>query len=119
MPSAKGTQFAELNANRVSALCQDLPTTPGTKLYWRLYPEEGATCVPDSPHIIGCPNAGPQADESEPGTVPQPGAVDPAAAGRTDLIPAGSSGPRGGRPGTADPVSRPAQLQEGQHDASP
>ncbi|MEW9518145.1 DUF7507 domain-containing protein [Streptomyces tubercidicus] len=37
VPSADGTQFAELNAYQVSTLYQDLPTTPGTKLYWRLY----------------------------------------------------------------------------------
>jgi uncharacterized repeat protein (TIGR01451 family) len=37
VPSADGLQFAELNANEVSTLYQDLPTTPGTKLYWRLY----------------------------------------------------------------------------------
>ncbi|GAA3896688.1 hypothetical protein GCM10022244_03570 [Streptomyces gulbargensis] len=37
VPSAEGAQFAELNANEVSTLYQDLPTTPGTKLYWRLY----------------------------------------------------------------------------------
>ncbi|MFE2930027.1 hypothetical protein [Streptomyces sp. NPDC059221] len=37
VPAADGTQFAELNANQVSTLYQDLPTTPGTKLYWRLY----------------------------------------------------------------------------------
>ncbi|MEW1654011.1 isopeptide-forming domain-containing fimbrial protein [Streptomyces sp. NPDC093707] len=37
VPSADGVQFAELNANQVSTLYQDLPTTPGTKLYWRLY----------------------------------------------------------------------------------
>lgn len=37
VPSAEGEQFAELNANQVSTLYQDLPTTPGTKLYWRLY----------------------------------------------------------------------------------
>ncbi|MGW1012246.1 DUF7507 domain-containing protein [Streptomyces termitum] len=36
VPSADGQQFAELNANQVSTLYQDLPTTPGTKLYWRL-----------------------------------------------------------------------------------
>ncbi|MET9662710.1 isopeptide-forming domain-containing fimbrial protein [Streptomyces sp. NPDC006510] len=35
--SADGSQFAELNAYEVSTLYQDLPTTPGTKLYWRLY----------------------------------------------------------------------------------
>ncbi|MFD5558504.1 isopeptide-forming domain-containing fimbrial protein [Streptomyces sp. NPDC127068] len=37
VPSAVGSQFAELNAYQVSTLYQDLPTTPGTKLYWRLY----------------------------------------------------------------------------------
>ncbi|MEU1944738.1 isopeptide-forming domain-containing fimbrial protein [Streptomyces sp. NPDC020125] len=37
VPAAEGTQFAELNANQVSTLYQDLSTTPGTKLYWRLY----------------------------------------------------------------------------------
>ncbi|MEU6476722.1 hypothetical protein ABZ858_07475 [Streptomyces sp. NPDC047017] len=35
--AADGVQFAELNANLVSTLYQDLPTTPGTKLYWKLY----------------------------------------------------------------------------------
>ncbi|MFF8030978.1 hypothetical protein [Streptomyces sp. NPDC016626] len=37
VPAADGVQLAELNANQVSTLYQDLPTTPGTKLYWRLY----------------------------------------------------------------------------------
>ncbi|MBD3575229.1 DUF11 domain-containing protein [Streptomyces sp. KD18] len=37
VPAAEGTQFAELNANEVSTLYQDLATTPGTKLYWRLH----------------------------------------------------------------------------------
>jgi uncharacterized repeat protein (TIGR01451 family) len=37
VPSTDGQQFAELNANQVSTLYQDLPTTPGTKLYWRLF----------------------------------------------------------------------------------
>ncbi|MFC8172299.1 hypothetical protein ACFUJU_04170 [Streptomyces sp. NPDC057235] len=37
VPSAEGEQFAELNANQVSTLYQDLPTTPGTTLYWRLH----------------------------------------------------------------------------------
>ena len=36
--SAKeGRQFAELNADAVGALYQDLPTTPGQKLVWSLY----------------------------------------------------------------------------------
>lgn len=37
VPSAVGSQFAELNAYQVSTLYQDLPTTPGTRLYWKLY----------------------------------------------------------------------------------
>ncbi|NEE54930.1 DUF11 domain-containing protein, partial [Streptomyces sp. SID8455] len=37
VPSAHGAQFAELNANQVSTLYQDLPSAPGTTLYWRLY----------------------------------------------------------------------------------
>ncbi|MGP4099527.1 DUF7507 domain-containing protein [Nonomuraea sp. KM90] len=36
VPAGDGKQFAELNANQVSTLYQDLPTTPGTRLYWRL-----------------------------------------------------------------------------------
>ncbi|WP_433443935.1 isopeptide-forming domain-containing fimbrial protein [Nonomuraea sp. CA-141351] len=36
VPPAEGGQFAELNANQVSTLYQDRPTTPGQKLYWRL-----------------------------------------------------------------------------------
>ncbi|MFE1196134.1 isopeptide-forming domain-containing fimbrial protein [Streptomyces olivaceoviridis] len=37
VPAAQGVQFAELNANYFSTLYQDVPTTPGTKVYWRLY----------------------------------------------------------------------------------
>ncbi|TWV55579.1 DUF11 domain-containing protein [Streptomyces misionensis] len=37
VPAAEGVQFAELNANQVSTLYQDLPTTPGATLYWRLH----------------------------------------------------------------------------------
>ncbi|MGW9118133.1 DUF7507 domain-containing protein [Streptomyces sp. NPDC055663] len=37
VPAAHGSQFAELNARQVATLYQDLPTTPGSKLYWRLY----------------------------------------------------------------------------------
>ncbi|MEV0622651.1 DUF11 domain-containing protein [Nonomuraea sp. NPDC050404] len=36
VPAGDGRQFAELNANQFSTLYQDLPTTPGTRLYWRL-----------------------------------------------------------------------------------
>ncbi|MEV5705345.1 Ig-like domain-containing protein [Actinoallomurus sp. NPDC052274] len=37
VPAADGQQFAELNANQVSTLYQDLPTVPGTRLTWSLY----------------------------------------------------------------------------------
>ncbi|WP_405922388.1 hypothetical protein [Streptomyces sp. NBC_00122] len=37
VPAAVGTQFAELNANQVSTLYQDLETIPGVTLYWSLY----------------------------------------------------------------------------------
>ncbi|MEE1742409.1 hypothetical protein PUR49_38685 [Streptomyces sp. BE147] len=37
VPAVHGSQFAELNARQVATLYQDLPTTPGSKLYWRLY----------------------------------------------------------------------------------
>lgn len=36
VPSAEGNNFVELNANEVSTLYQDLPTTPGTTLQWSL-----------------------------------------------------------------------------------
>ena len=34
VPAYSGQQFVELNANMQSALYQDMPTTPGTKLMW-------------------------------------------------------------------------------------
>ncbi|MGC5010321.1 Ig-like domain-containing protein [Streptosporangium sp. DT93] len=37
VPAADGQQFAELNANQVSTLYQDLPTVPGTRMTWSLY----------------------------------------------------------------------------------
>ncbi|MEU7455785.1 Ig-like domain-containing protein [Streptosporangium roseum] len=37
IPAADGQQFAELNANQVSMLYQDLPTVPGTPMTWSLY----------------------------------------------------------------------------------
>ncbi|MBC1235453.1 immunoglobulin-like domain-containing protein [Listeria booriae] len=36
-PSISGNQWAELNANEVSALYQDVPTTPGVKVRWQVY----------------------------------------------------------------------------------
>lgn len=32
-----GAQWAEINANEVAALYQDIPTTPGTKIHWQVY----------------------------------------------------------------------------------
>ncbi|MBC1515390.1 immunoglobulin-like domain-containing protein [Listeria immobilis] len=32
-----GNQWAELNANQVAALYQDIPTTPGVKVHWQVY----------------------------------------------------------------------------------
>ena len=37
VPAADGQQFAELNANQVSTLYQDVPTVPGTPMTWSLY----------------------------------------------------------------------------------
>ncbi len=37
VPAADGQQFAELNANEVSTLYQDVPTVPGTVMTWSLY----------------------------------------------------------------------------------
>lgn len=34
--AADGTQFAELNANQAGALYQDVLTTPGSEIYWRV-----------------------------------------------------------------------------------
>jgi uncharacterized repeat protein (TIGR01451 family) len=36
VPAFEGRQFAELNATQASTLFQDLPTTPGQQLFWRL-----------------------------------------------------------------------------------
>lgn len=36
VPAAEGNNFVELNANQVSTLYQDVPTTPGTTLQWSL-----------------------------------------------------------------------------------
>ncbi|TDC67556.1 DUF11 domain-containing protein [Streptomyces hainanensis] len=56
VPSAEGAQFAELNANEVSTLYQDLPTTPGTTLYWRLY-HRGRLGVDTMALDIGAPGS--------------------------------------------------------------
>lgn len=55
-PPAEGRQFAELNANEVSTLYQDQPTTPGAKLYWRLS-HRGRLGVDTMALDIGAPGA--------------------------------------------------------------
>ena len=46
--AASGTQFAELNANEPGALYQDVLTTPGAKLYWKLYHRGRGTTAYDN-----------------------------------------------------------------------
>ncbi|MFC6081273.1 Ig-like domain-containing protein [Sphaerisporangium aureirubrum] len=56
VPSADGAQFAELNANQVSTLYQDLPTVPGTPMTWSLY-HRGRLGTDVMRVLIGAPNA--------------------------------------------------------------
>lgn len=56
VPAAEGTQFAELNANQVSALFQDVATTPGSVLHWRLS-HRGRQGVDTMALDIGTPGA--------------------------------------------------------------
>nr|WP_201784395.1 DUF11 domain-containing protein [Nonomuraea pusilla] len=55
-PPAEGRQLAELNANQVSTLFQDRPTTPGQTLYWRLA-HRGRAGVDTMALDIGAPGA--------------------------------------------------------------
>lgn len=56
VPSADGQQFAELNANEVSTLYQDLPTVPGARLTWSFY--HRGRLGTDTMHVlIGAPGA--------------------------------------------------------------
>ncbi|NUW44539.1 Ig-like domain-containing protein [Nonomuraea rhodomycinica] len=55
-PSADGQQFAELNANYVSTLYQDLPTVPGTRMTWSLY-HRGRLGTDVMQVLIGAPGA--------------------------------------------------------------
>ncbi|WP_214414187.1 Ig-like domain-containing protein [Sphaerisporangium fuscum] len=55
-PSADGRQFAELNANQVSTLYQDLPTVPGTPMTWSLY-HRGRLGTDTMRVLIGAPGA--------------------------------------------------------------
>ena len=54
VPSAEGEQFAELNANMVSALFQDVQTTPGTAVTWSLA-HRGRAGVDTMRVVIGPP----------------------------------------------------------------
>ncbi|WP_433825138.1 DUF7507 domain-containing protein [Actinoplanes sp. CA-015351] len=54
VPAGSGSQHAELNANQVSTLYQDLPTTPGQTLRWELK-HRGRTGIDTMSVLIGAP----------------------------------------------------------------
>ncbi|MBB4920317.1 hypothetical protein FHS44_007466 [Streptosporangium saharense] len=56
VPAAEGNQFAELNANQVSTLYQDVPTVPGTVMTWSLY-HRGRLGTDVMRVLIGAPGA--------------------------------------------------------------
>ncbi|WP_440106629.1 Ig-like domain-containing protein [Streptosporangium sp. H16] len=56
VPAAEGRQFAELNANQVSTLYQDVPTVPGTPMTWSLY-HRGRLGTDVMRVLIGAPGA--------------------------------------------------------------
>ncbi|GAA3646661.1 hypothetical protein GCM10022224_006830 [Nonomuraea antimicrobica] len=56
VPAADGQQFAELNANEVSTLYQDVPTVPGTVMTWSLY-HRGRAGTDVMRVLIGTPGA--------------------------------------------------------------
>ncbi|MBB2914137.1 hypothetical protein FHS43_005449 [Streptosporangium becharense] len=56
IPAADGRQFAELNANQVSTLYQDVPTVPGTPMTWSLY-HRGRLGTDVMRVLIGAPGA--------------------------------------------------------------
>ncbi|MDP9861143.1 MULTISPECIES: Ig-like domain-containing protein [Streptosporangium] len=56
VPAADGRQFAELNANQVSTLYQDVPTVPGTQMTWSLY-HRGRLGTDVMRVLIGAPGA--------------------------------------------------------------
>ncbi|MFI9597761.1 Ig-like domain-containing protein [Nonomuraea sp. NPDC052265] len=56
VPAADGQQFAELNANEVSTLYQDVPTVPGTVMTWSLY-HRGRLGTDVMRVLIGTPGA--------------------------------------------------------------
>lgn len=53
-PAYKGKQFIELNANMSSALYQDMPTTPNTKLMWG-FAHRGRDAIDDMEFEVGPP----------------------------------------------------------------
>ncbi|SNS25630.1 hypothetical protein SAMN05216276_1006183 [Streptosporangium subroseum] len=55
-PAADGQQFAELNANQVSTLYQNVPTVPGTPMTWSLY-HRGRLGTDVMRVLIGAPGA--------------------------------------------------------------
>ncbi|MFC4530940.1 Ig-like domain-containing protein [Sphaerisporangium dianthi] len=56
IPAADGQQFAELNANQVSTLYQDVATVPGTPMTWALY-HRGRLGTDVMRVLIGAPGA--------------------------------------------------------------
>ncbi|EUJ42582.1 putative peptidoglycan linked protein, partial [Listeria riparia FSL S10-1204] len=62
-PSISGNQWAELNANEVSALYQDIPTTPGVKVRWQVY-HKGRYGVDTAVVEFGAPD-GPMTQQAE------------------------------------------------------
>lgn len=70
VPAAEGEQFAELAANEPSRLFQDLPTTPGRTLFYRLF-HRGRKGVDTMEVDIGAPGRLPDATRqiSTPNTV--------------------------------------------------
>ncbi|WP_159101530.1 immunoglobulin-like domain-containing protein, partial [Listeria riparia] len=62
-PSISGNQWAELNAYEVSALYQDIPTTPGVKVRWQVY-HKGRYGVDTAVVEFGAPD-GPMAQQAE------------------------------------------------------
>ncbi|MEU8760130.1 DUF11 domain-containing protein [Streptomyces sp. NPDC048659] len=63
IPAAEGRQFAELNANEPASLYQDIATTPGSRLRWRLS-HRGRKGVDTMDVLIG-PPGGPLRNQGE------------------------------------------------------
>jgi hypothetical protein len=67
-PAFEGKQFVELNGTQFSTLYQDLPTTPGVKLYWRLS-HRGRQGTDTMALLIGAPGAEVQQQTMSDGTI--------------------------------------------------